>query len=341
MVENKLKIFVELQDLMQNTPLQSKAYDCLKVMCEDSIRSLESNNIAPVTFSRWKLKARVDGERLAGLADAKELQKWVDDKKLQKILTNLVERKIELFKEFGVIPVVRKNETNGGKGNERLYWLDVEKYNDVNEIESDQSSDDIHGIYYHRANPNEIKISWFYKLFFRNGEVRNRSINGIFLISALFLSFLFWVFFVTAVSVILVRTEQNLTLLNLLFFITALGFSWVMWKYHFVPMWNLTDHRVIKAPMMFLALSELDADIEMYRDKDKNQITRFTRFTATCPICTADIILREGMPYQNAPLVGRCVESPFAHVYSFDRVTMKGYLLTTLPITPNASLNTP
>ena len=328
MVEDKLKIFVELQDLMQNTPLQSKAYDCLKVMCEDSIRSLESNNIAPVTFSRWKLKARVDGERLAGLADAKELQKWVDDKKLQKILTNLVERKIELFKEFGVIPVVRKNETNGGKGNERLYWLDVEKLDEYNDVESDQSMDDINVIHYHRANSNEIKISWFYKLFFKNGEVRNRSINGIFFISALFLSFLFWVLFLIAVSVVLVRAGQNFTSFSLLLFISVLGFSWVMWKYHFLPIWNLPIHRVIKAPMMFLALSELDADIEMYRDKDRNKITRFTRFTATCPICTADITLREGMPYQNAPLVGRCVESPFAHVYSFDRVAMKGDSLT-------------
>lgn len=62
----------------------------------------------------------------------------------------------------------------------------------------------------------------------------------------------------------------------------------------------------------------------MYRDQYKNQITRFTRFVGTCPICTADVVLRKGKPDFSVPLVGRCVESPFAHVYSFDRVTMKG-----------------
>ena len=65
----------------------------------------------------------------------------------------------------------------------------------------------------------------------------------------------------------------------------------------------------------------------MYRDNERNKITRFTKFIATCPICTADIVLREGQPDQKAHLVGRCVESPFAHVYSFDRVTMRGKYL--------------
>ena len=34
-----------------------------------------------------------------------------------------------------------------------------------------------------------------------------------------------------------------------------------------------------------------------------------------------------GKPDQKAPLVGRCREAPHAHVYSFDRVTLKGFFL--------------
>ena len=88
-----------------------------------------------------------------------------------------------------------------------------------------------------------------------------------------------------------------------------------------MPIWLLPEHRVIKAPSTFLAFNELEAEIEIYRDQDKNQITRFT---STCPTCAADVVLRSGQPDQKAPLVGRCVESPFTHVYSFDRVTLKG-----------------
>ena len=84
---------------------------------------------------------------------------------------------------------------------------------------------------------------------------------------------------------------------------------------------------MIKAPQfLFLALNEDEADMEMYRE-DGSAITRITRFTSTCPICTAPILLEDGKPDQKAPLVGRCREAPHAHVYSFDRVTLKGYFL--------------
>ena len=74
-------------------------------------------------------------------------------------------------------------------------------------------------------------------------------------------------------------------------------------------------------------LSEEHADFEMYRDRDRNQLTRVTRFKGICLIYSAEVVLRAGKPDHNLPLVGRCVESPFAHVYSFDRVMMAGRLL--------------
>lgn len=328
MIEKKIEVFSILRVVMQKNPYDTKAYDCLKLMCESSINSIESGIFEDVRFSRWELKSQIDGKLAAGNIDPKELQKWMDDKKLAKILNNLIACDKKAFEKIGMIPVIKKSESNGGRGNERLYWIDIEETIVDDESVEMLEVENIYQISYRRIESKEIKISWFYKPFFKNGEMKNKSIRGLFLISIIFLSLLFWLLYLIAVSMILMRSGQNFTLFSLLLFIGVLGFTWLIWKEYFVPIWNLPIHRVIKAPMMFLALSELDADIEMYRDKDKNQITRFTRFTATCPICTADIILREGLPYQNVPLVGRCAESPFAHVYSFDRMKMKGYLLT-------------
>ena len=72
-----------------------------------------------------------------------------------------------------------------------------------------------------------------------------------------------------------------------------------------------------------------NADIEMYRDRDKDKlnVARITEFTATCSICSGLVELANGKPDQKQPLVGRCREAPHAHVYSFDRMTMKGYFL--------------
>ena len=63
----------------------------------------------------------------------------------------------------------------------------------------------------------------------------------------------------------------------------------------------------------------------MYWDKYKLNVARFTEFTATCPICSGLIELANGRPDQKPPLVGLCKEVPHAHIYSFDRMTMKGY----------------
>ena len=94
-----------------------------------------------------------------------------------------------------------------------------------------------------------------------------------------------------------------------------------------MPLQSLPQHRVIKAPMFFANINDDNADIEMYRNKDKLNIARVTEFTAVCPICSGVIELANGRSDQKPPLVGRCKEAPHAHVYSFDRMTMKGYFL--------------
>ena len=131
-----------------------------------------------------------------------------------------------------------------------------------------------------------------------------------------------------AFALVLVRDGQSLTSVDMLLILGLFAFSYFSYKYWAKPIWNLPEYRVIKAPITFISIHEDHADIEMYRDRERNQLTRVTRFKGICPICSSDVVLREGKPDHNLPLVGRCVESPFAHVYSFDRVLMKGCLLT-------------
>ena len=301
----------------------SKAYECLKIMCEDSIKALEEGNNELITFSRWKLKACYEGGKKVEQTDPKDLQKWIDDKQLNKCLSNLVSTHLPEFQSLGYIPIVKRNETKGGKGNEREYWLDVQPILEA-EVTNDESTIDISSLVYQRAKPETIKISFIYRTLFKNGELKNRSIYGALLIAIIFFVLMFWTMYLISVSMILSRPESSFGSFSLIGLIAIGLFTWSLWRYWLMPIWLLPEHRVIKAPSTFLAFNELDAEIEIYRDQDKNQITRFTRFTSTCPICAADVVLRSGQPDQKAPLVGRCVESPFAHVYSFDRVTLKG-----------------
>lgn len=258
----------------------------------------------------------------------KDLQRWINDKQLNIVIQNYLIADKDAFTKLGYVPIVCTNITVGGKGHEKKYWLDIKEITsfDVENIENEEFFP-LDYIEYRRTEPSSIKLSLLYRMIFKEGELKNRSLRGLLLISIIFGSFIFWILFFLRLIILFVLKGQFITSLDGIIIFLFLIVYWQLHKHIYIPVWKLPEHRVIKSPSVFLGLSELDADIEMYRDNERNQITRFTKFIATCPICTADIILREGQPDQKAPLVGRCVESPFAHVYSFDRVTMRGKYL--------------
>lgn len=155
------------------------------------------------------------------------------------------------------------------------------------------------------------------------------SVSGISLMSLLMLSALLDIVIVIySILVLLLLSDlPNFKLWQAMVFVVFIPFAYLNWRYFLMPLQSLPQHRVIKAPMFFANINDDNADIEMYRNKDKLNIARITEFTAVCPICSGVIELANGKPDQNPPLVGRCKEAPHAHVYSFDRMTMKGYLL--------------
>lgn len=115
MFDNKLKVLLCLQDELLTNLQSSKAYECLKIMCDESIRALQSGNTELIEFTRWKLKARYDREAAANNADPKDLQKWIDDKQLATVLKNIIGTEHQSFKEIGYIPIVRKIKQKAGK----------------------------------------------------------------------------------------------------------------------------------------------------------------------------------------------------------------------------------
>ena len=94
-------------------------------------------------------------------------------------------------------------------------------------------------------------------------------------------------------------------------FITIQDLLYIFYKYRRTPHGCVDDN----------------ADMEMYNGDSKFRITRITAFQSVCPICSAQIQIDYGKPDLKELLVGRCRESPLAHVYSFDMNTLKGFFL--------------
>ena len=87
---------------------------------------------------------------------------------------------------------------------------------------------------------------------------------------------------------------------------------------------NATNKKTCRTPH---GCVDDNADMEMYKGDSKFRITRITAFQSVCPICSVQIQIDYGKPDHKELLFGRCRESPLAHVYSFDRDTLKGFFL--------------
>jgi hypothetical protein len=136
---------------------------------------------------------------------------------------------------------------------------------------------------------------------------------------------------VVLLTLFLLTYAKNLTFqTGLTFIFIAVTISWFVYSL-ISPLSNLFDWRMIKAPDILVSLREDNVLIEMARDRHAPEgspnIIRLVRYASTCPICSGKVEVVEGkMEFPNR-FVGRCRESPAEHVYSFDRVMLKGMLL--------------
>jgi len=105
---------------------------------------------------------------------------------------------------------------------------------------------------------------------------------------------------------------------------TAAGyFAWSMVS----GVGRLGDKRVIMAPDILIGFREYGVQLELTRiDSTPGAASRLglVRYAATCPTCGARVQVASGGREFHGRLVGRCLESPDEHVFSFDRVTRAG-----------------
>lgn len=134
-----------------------------------------------------------------------------------------------------------------------------------------------------------------------------------------------WIVTVTSVTPL---NARDVLLLAILF-----GAPWAALR-HLEQSFLLFDDRIALASDWFLAWREDGATIEVIRserDEVPNTIL-VRRYTATCPVCGSMVKLDRGEPDFPRRIVGRCIESPREHVFSFDRVTRSGAPLRRPPV---------
>lgn len=212
----------------------------------------------------------------------------------------------------------------GGRGNPSVYRLQL-KAPTCEELASgdEQRISAAQTIRYARSSAGEIKPSVLARPFFKN-DLRNRSWRGfVFLIGFVLCGALLTASIPLIFLLSLVYGSASIELKQVLTLVFVSAVFWLVWKEVNEPFFRLVNDRVVKAPAWVVGIGEGSCELEMHR-QDDGQWTRLTRFNAECAMCGGVVELGAGKPDHPYPLVGRCVNSPHAHVYSFDRMLLKG-----------------
>ena len=229
---------------------------------------------------------------------------------------------------FDVYPWVEKHESNGGAGNQALISLIALPIPGISS--SDDTSIDAtpHDITYIPAE--KLELSWWARrLFDENQEAEGWRkwllIWPIILYGALTLvTGSVFIFSALLVGKYPVTTSDLAAMLVIALLI------WFAYR-SLQQFTRLFDDRIIMASESMLGFREFGVCLELFRPNTKEtgapKKARMIKYAAQCPVCSAQVLLDAGEPDFPRRIVGRCQESPREHVFSFDRVTRKGYRL--------------
>ncbi|SDO35800.1 hypothetical protein [Pseudomonas jinjuensis] len=309
------------EELRQSPAPELKPYKVIRILLDASINALEKGNQDPQTFDRATLLAICDPKaRTAGRDPAR----WLASDALEIFLDARMNSIRQRAEQMGLkhLPVIASSEKKGGAGNQRIFWLATQPFESTGDGESKGQPHS--QIIYTRTENGEVQPALCLRLIFRKGVLENRSWRGLMMFITVLLGMGALLLWVLASIWSLSALDQALTLRQLASSFLVSFLAWCIWRGLHQPWVELVENRVVKAPAVLLAFKEDSAELEMYRDEAKRPWTRFVRFSSECPFCGGRVLLAEGRPDHLMPLVGRCGESPHAHVFSFDRARLSG-----------------
>lgn len=176
---------------------------------------------------------------------------------------------------------------------------------------------------YAPRNADSIRLSgpWRRWLFSAGeievGSTRHALLRWRVMTPAIFILLLSVVFFVDLV--LRNRPIETQNLAYLLGIVVIGKFWWQEWR----PIYHARLDRITALPEEWLTDDELPTQLERKRTRS-GEVLRLVRYQAACPICGADVHLGEGVPSDPRRVLGRCIDAPREHVFTFDPVSHDG-----------------
>lgn len=301
-----------------------RPFEVLQFLAQETLRYLDEG--MDPKFNNYAIKSAVAGQTGA------DPSAWLSPL-WKKLNTEIRQEREEGLQKFAAdlgleyYPWVSKLESSGGAGNQALHFLVALP---IPQQEAGLLSTlklpkpDISYI------PAEnLKPSWWARRLFDQNHVASGWRKWLFVWPPLL-----WFLGVSIFGVILfyalAQSSSPLTTSGLMAVIFLALIAWYATRL-FKRFEHMADDRLALASDQMVGFREFGVCIEFFKLEnagiDTPRSFRMIKYAAQCPICGAQVLLASGNPDFPRRIVGRCLESPREHIFSFDRVTRNGYLL--------------
>jgi len=220
-----------------------------------------------------------------------------------------------------------KDKSHGGSGNPSMYYFENRAIPIKQDFETIESKTEVGLIRY--IPELTLSPAWWLKKLLGGGYAlhgwRRWMLIGF---GALNIVIVMCVLFLTCLVLVYSNNLSFQVALSIVLFAAMI----IFFSYSFLsPFYRLFEWRMIKAPEILISFGEDNVLIELVSANQTSgalaKVIRLVRYAGTCPICAGKVEVVEGKKEFLNRFVGRCMESPAEHVFSFDRVTLNGKLL--------------
>jgi hypothetical protein len=218
-------------------------------------------------------------------------------------------------------PWIKKDESKGGEGNSSRYYLIVRAFNEQEKIETKQYDCPEGGLHYVQESLTNVPrwAQWIDGFVFQGWQ---RYAYILPLALTLFpLIFFVWLLLMqglyTEISTVKWLTSWIIALSSVAIVLSS-------------PLYRVKLNRIVIASIWMTPFKESNVQLELKKvgtDSETGNAIRELRlviYSAKCPICEGRVEVEGGGIQFPFRLVGKCIESPREHIFSFDHVTRIG-----------------
>lgn len=218
------------------------------------------------------------------------------------------------------VPVLPKSQSSGGPGLESHYYLEAEPALFTSLPEYAPTTTPTEGVHYeiHSLSAPPAWLHWLDGLNPQRGM-------GHLLTGVLFLGIV-WLVLIGVGTLWLLPHAAGYRMELLTVAIVLVAIPWVLLG----PFYRVLHYRIICIPAWWFGLRVDEGQLQYtHSNQSASEIKRKRRlhivdYVATCPRCGGRIEVVSGAPHWWGRLVGRCLEAPREHIYSFDHLTRVG-----------------